>query len=196
MFQVDDVRQAECVLVDAVVEFSTTNVSTDTVCWDAKIGLPNPIHPGLKRLVGVTDIRLTKGGEPIHVDRASADEKFRQVLEADSTTSVPFEAASVSLEPGENCEFFARYVMAKESEDTELLQTMVPTNGLRVTIFDQASDGRRLIFARSVHRQKLESVPSAETPNQAKIFTIPGYLLPHQGVLIWWKRNPDALIVH
>ena len=82
--------------------------------------------------------------------------------------------------------------MAKEAEDTELLQTLHPADGLRVTIFDQCVDGRRVTFARSVHRNPIVPLAS-EDGSIAKIFTIPGYLLPHQGVLIWWKRNPELI---
>jgi hypothetical protein len=183
-------QMTPCVLVEAVMEFSMENVSTDNACWNVGLGLPNPIHPGLKALVEVKSVIVSKGGDEVTLDLETAHREFQDALHQDSQTSVPFKAGEIEVKPGEKYEFSASYVMAKETEDSELLQTRFPSEGLRITIFDKAQDDRRLVFARSVHRHPLESASEKLSVTSSKIFTVPGYLLPHQGVLIWWKRNP------
>src|SRR5690606_22495926 len=46
-FQLEEC-ESECVLVDAIMEFTMRNVGTDTVVWPVRAALPNPIHPDLK----------------------------------------------------------------------------------------------------------------------------------------------------
>jgi hypothetical protein len=80
--------------------------------------------------------------------------------------------------------------MAKEEEDTELLQTRYPTDSLSVTIFDHGPT-RRIVRARSIHLGDLRD----DTPKEANgcyNFTLDRYFLPHQGFAIWWKKSPPA----
>jgi hypothetical protein len=95
------------------------------------------------------------------------------------------------LAPGETVNVRADYVMAKEAEDTELLQSLYPCDGLTVTIMDAGLDQRRLLFAKAIHRRPIENQSSSSSPG-TKVFRIAGYLLPHQGVLIWWKKAPPG----
>ena len=181
----------DCVLVDAVMQFTMRNISTDQVTWHACLGLPNPIHDELKALLKVTSLSVIKGGEPLQLEIENAEISFREKLKDNSETEVMYDAGKVTLEKGESLNVSAAYTMAKEAEDTEFLRSLHPANGLRVTIFDQ-TPGRRLVFAKSVHRHKLNRVSAPDTPGAAQIFNIPGYLLPQQGVLIWWKKAPAA----
>lgn len=190
-FELEPGTDVECVVLEALMEFTMQNVSTDDVCWTVALLLPNPVHGGMKRLVEVRSLAVTKGGEAVSLDLDQARSEFETQLQDNRKTAVTFSPGEVLLRPGESCEFSASYVMAKESEDTELLSTRYPADGLRVTIFDSAGDKKRITFARSVHRQDVESVSAGDSGNAAKIFRIPGYLLPHQGVLIWWKRRPS-----
>lgn len=195
----------EAVSVKSTMDFCMQNISSDVVEWPVKVLLPNPVDPRLKAHVKVLEVSVRKGGESIKIDFAAAQEKFRAALdEADSRPHIPFDAGDVSLNAGEECEFSATYIMVKECEDSELLQTLYPTKSLRVTVFDSDPDGRRTLFAESVHRTELEPFASHEETRDdgakdapetvsfptARIFKIPGYVLPHQGVLIWWKRKP------
>ncbi|MDP5279937.1 hypothetical protein Q9Q95_13460 [Sphingomonas sp. DG1-23] len=184
--------ELDCVLVEAIMEFTMRNVSTDTICWPVALALPNPVHPKLKDRVKVTSIDVRKGGESVVLDLVNAEANFRVAMRANENTAVRYAAGEVSLNRGESCTFSATYVMAKEVEDSELLQTLYPADGVRITVFDRAGDARRVTFARSVHRQMLEHIPSDLRHPTAKIFKIPGYLLPHQGVLIWWKKKPHT----
>lgn len=194
-FEIGPGKNRDCVVVDALMEFTMHNVSTEEVDWPVNLLLPNPVHAGMKQLVAVRDMTVTKGGEAVILDLEGARRGFLEQMEDNSKTRVPFSAGKVLLRPGEACEFSASYVMAKEAEDTELLSTLYPADGLRITIFDTAGDRNRITFARSVHRQPVEIVSRGDNAagNAAKIFRVPGYLLPHQGVLIWWKRRPDRV---
>lgn len=182
----------DCVLVEAVMEFTMRNVSTEDHSWPVKLSLPNPVHAGMKCLVAVRDVSVSKGGETVTLDLEAARKEFETLLQDNTQTAVPFIAGDVMLRPGESCHLSASYVMAKEAEDTELLSTLYPADGLRITLFDLAGDTKRVKFARSVHRQPVETLSSGEDGSGAKIFRLPGYLLPHQGVLIWWKKRPSA----
>jgi hypothetical protein len=179
----------EAVAVQAVMEFEMENVSTDVFDWDVKLALPNPVHPSLKRLVEVSGLEVTKGNEVLQLDLEAAREAFQAALAQVAATHIPFRAGTVKLNPGETCRFSATYMMIKEGEDSEYLQTLYPADGLRITLFDPGAGTKRLLFASAVHRHELEATESSSIP-KARIFRIPGYLLPHQGVLIWWKKKP------
>ena len=179
-----------CVIVDAVIEFTMRNIGSDTVEWPVKAALPNPIHPDLRARVGVKALTVIKGGQAVSVDMEEAEKRFRSDLENNALTTIVFCPGQVTLAPGETCHMSASYSMAKEAEDTELLGTLYPSDGLRLTIFDQTGGEGRLLFARAVHRNPLESISEGVDAPGVKIFKVSGYLLPHQGVLIWWKRKP------
>lgn len=179
----------KCVLVSSVVSCRMTNIGAEPVPYEAAITLPNPVHPGMKKLTALHHLTVTQDQKRVDLGRtaAEAEKEFRCSLQNDALTAVKYFAGRMTLAPGATIEFRADYTMAKEGEDTELLQTSYPSDGLTVTVTDQVEEMKRLIFARSVHRTALENQSSTGAPN-TKIFRIPGYLLPHQGVLIWWKK--------
>lgn len=179
------------VRVQAIMEFRMKNVGTDVFKWDVNLALPNPVHTALKQLVEVNRVTVTKGGEPITLDLEAAQTKFLKGVAESNGTHILYHAGTVDLNPGESCEFEATYQMIKESEDSEYLQTIYPCDGLRVTIVDVAPESSRTVFADAVHRHELQETESSSEP-KARIFKIPGYLLPHQGVLIWWKKAQNG----
>lgn len=184
--------ETDCVIVDSVMEFRMRNVGTETVHWPVRASLPNPIHPDLKTRVGVRSLAVVKGGQPVMLDLENARTKFAADIADNNKTAIVFCPGEVSLAPGESCQVSASYTMAKEAEDTELLGSLYPSDGLKLTIFDKSGADGRLMFARAVHRNDLLPISEGIGAPGVKIFKIDGYLLPHQGVLIWWKRKPQV----
>jgi hypothetical protein len=107
----------------------------------------------------------------------------------DTLTSVIYSLGVITLPPNMAVEFRADYTMAKLPEDQELLQTRYPSDGLTVTVTDHATQKRRDINGRSIHRKPAE-MQAAHDDFATKIFRLPGYILPYQGILIWWKKSP------
>lgn len=178
----------EAVLVMAVMEFEMVNVSSDVFDFKVNLSLPNPVHPELKKLLKVNSAVVKKGGVPLDLDLEKAKKDFAEALKTDGKTHIPYSAGTVTLNPQETCFVTFSYVMVKEAEDSELLQTLYPADGLRITVFDAGAPGIRSLYATAVHRHELEQTESSSDPS-AKIFKVSGYLLPHQGVLIWWKKR-------
>ena len=182
----------DCVLMIASVSFSMHNISSKTVRWGVRLGLPNPIHLDMKALTKVSEVKARRHGTLLPLkDPKVSEAEFREAIKSDENATVTYDAGTADIAPGETLDFNATYTMAKESEDSELLQTRYPTDRLSVTIFDQTGDGDRVVFAKAVHRTTIENEASPDN-SSTKIFKIPGYLLPHQGVLIWWKRTPKG----
>lgn len=187
-FEVVEGQRADCVLMVAVMACEMRNVSGDTIFVPMAVGLPNPVHPGLKALTRVNTFAVTRAGGPIELDLQRAETAFRESLATQEQT-VKYDAGGITLAPDETVSVRADYVMAKESEDTELLQSLYPCDGLTVTVMDSGGDHARVLFAKAIHRRPIENQSSPASPG-TKVFRIAGYLLPHQGVLIWWKRAP------
>ena len=195
-FEVRSGEREPCVLIGATMSFKMQNIAAEAVMWKAGVGLPNPIHPDLKDKVRINSAVVSKNGAPLDgIKPKEANEAFRNKLLLDES-AVFYHVGDYLLEPGETVEFQATYTMAKEFEDTEFLQTKYPCDGMRVTVMDQCLDRHRVVFARSVHRKDIDILCSEDNPG-TKIFTLSGYLLPQQGILIWWKQTPagtqDAL---
>ena len=106
-FSMGDGEDAECVLVEAVMEFQMRNIGTDVVSWSAGLRLRNPIHPDLKRKVAVHHVQITKGAEPVQIDMAGGQRVFEEELGDDRLTAVSFDVGDVKLQPGETCSFVA-----------------------------------------------------------------------------------------
>lgn len=81
--------------------------------------------------------------------------------------------------------------MAKEEEDTEVFQTMMPCQQINLTVSDPAKD-QRIVRARSIHRCELSNDTPPDTHGTYN-FSLDNYVLPHQGFSIWWKRKPVAM---
>lgn len=179
-----------CVVVSAVLTFTVTNVGRMPAAYPVKIGLPDPIHPALRARCVVNDLDVVKHGiRNSYLSAHAQTELQRQIDDPTPKTSFLYDAGNVQLEPNESIEVRADHVMIKEPEDTEMLRMLYPCNGVTITITDRATDGRRAIFARAIHRTDIED-QSSRSNSATKIFRISSYLLPHQGVLIWWKRGP------
>lgn len=189
-FEVSPGNQAECVLLVAVMACEMRNISQEPAQVRMGVGLPNPVHPALKALTRVNSFIVSRAAGPVELDHAQAGQEFAAQL-ATTEQIVRYNVGDVALGPGETVTVRADYVMAKEPEDTELLQTLYPSDGLTVTVMDTGEVSRRFVFAKAIHRKGIENQSSSASPG-TKVFRVGGYLLPHQGVLIWWKKAPPG----
>jgi hypothetical protein len=180
----------QCVVLSAVLTFRVTNIGRKSASYPVRMGLPDPVHPALRARCVVNDLDIIKHGvrTSFLTPAAQADLK-RQIDEPSVKQAFVYNAGEVVLEPNESIEVRADHVMIKEAEDSELMTMLYPCDGLTITITDRAADRGRAVFARAVHRVDLED-QSSRSNSATKIFRIRSYLLPHQGVLIWWKRQP------
>lgn len=188
-----DGQQMPYVSLRAIAQFTLKNISVDTATVKIGVGLPNPIHPNMRAKTDVTSITVRHGeNDEERLDLTQARQKMREQM-ADDQKYVAFcTAAERKLEPDEEIMVCADYVMAKETEDTEVLQSLYPTDGIRVTIFDTAPE-KRIVRGRAIHRVDLQDRSSPEEPH-TRIYSLEHHLLPHQGAMIWWKakRQPNG----
>lgn len=181
-YEDNDRHEAEGVLMEAAVSYRLKNVSAERVTFTPVFMLPNPIHEKLKKQVCVKQLEVKNSSGIAQSDIVSAQERFKDALKSEDSR-VRFAGDEIGLQPSEEIAVSATYVMAKEAEDAELLETAYPSDGISVTIVDRGNGDRR-IFGRSVHPEDLQQ----QKASGMQIFRIGGYLLPHQGVLIWWKH--------
>jgi len=185
-YKESDDKTTNCILMTAIVSYKLTNVSTKPASFTPAIRLPDPIHPDLRAKVTVKEVKIGIGDAPQEcVDINDAKSQFSKKLAGASATAVTFALPPRTVAPQQSLTFSATYVMAKEAEDSEAVQTAYPSDGMHVTISD-STPGQRVILGRSIHHKDLE----IQEVSGMKTFTIPGYLLPHQGMLVWWKRAP------
>ncbi|WP_439471877.1 hypothetical protein [Brevundimonas sp.] len=183
--------QSDCVEMVVRLSYKLTNITKQILPLELKITLPNPIHPALKTFNQVQSFKVFREGKEIALDLSQARAGFQKALKDDTTTEVPFVLPEIQIGPGHEISVEAEYAMAKEAEDSELLEMLYPGDGLEMTIDDRGVAGRRLVYARSVHRVGIEADVSAINP-ETKYLRIEDYVLPSQGVLVWWKRTPPA----
>lgn len=175
----------------ALMSFTVKNVSAADVAYRIEAALPNPVHPKLKELIAV---RLVEGhlhNKPIKLDLVKAEKNFRERLKKASGFNVAYSAGQVLLRPSEELQLRFEVVTAKEEEDSELLELALPCDGLTISITETNPAAPRRTFARSIHRIDKEAIATPANPLRLSL-TIEEYFLPHQGVLIGWKRINDV----
>lgn len=163
------------------------NVSFQTAQLTIGLSLPNPIFDELRKMVRIEQLKING------VDIA-LDDKNKQVQEAmrasvDNAKSVLYQT---SLEPKQSIEVSLFYTMIKEREDSEVLRSYFPSDGIDVNIIDE-TDHTRTLGALSVHRLPLED---RTPPGDSKVrsWVLPYYILPKQGIIFWWKRGEPQLV--
>jgi hypothetical protein len=182
-YKTSESPKAAGVLMEAVVSYKLKNVGAEATPFTPAIMLPNPFHEQLKGQVCVKYLNVKNSSDSLlEIDFPSAEKRFKEELKSDKN-QVHFAAKEILIQPSDEITFSANYVMAKEEEDVELLETAYPSDGIYVAIVDKGPSKRR-ITGRSVHPESLQPQPAADT----LVYTISGFLLPHQGVLISWKK--------
>jgi hypothetical protein len=166
------------------------NVGNAAAAHPIRVALPNALHEDMKAKCGVNRVTLRRKGTPEVLDLTAAEKAFREDLAKTGNSQAVFSLPSVSLAPDEEIELVWDYVMAKENEDTEIMQTLYPTESVTITVMD-TNPARRLVQARSIHPASLEDDTSAQAKGTYN-FRLDRYLLPHQGFIIWWKRDVVA----
>jgi hypothetical protein len=181
-FEDEDGKAASYVRVMAAIRFRIENISDTPQKFPLRVALPNPVVQGLKEKTDVFSFSYVQHGAQHSVDLTKAKEMFRLNLAESQRSHVICEAEPILLEKGERAEVEYRYAMAKENEDAENFETLYPSDSIRLMIVDR---GSRRIGASSHHPSELECLTLEGGPVQ---YRLNRYLLPHQGVLIWWKK--------
>jgi hypothetical protein len=147
--------------------------------------------PELRDVTTVEDmhVRTVPDGEDERVDLVEALTNMRREMQDPTKTQVRCDAGKRTIYPGKPLAVSATYVMAKEIEDTELVTALWPADGLRLTVHDTKPD-RRYVLARSIHRKQLVR-HSHDSKSGTYIFEIKGFILPYQGIAVWWKSRPQ-----
>lgn len=177
------------VKLSAVARYKIKNVSDSPAKYMVGVGLPNPSIEEMKAVCKVNKIAIRGGGpgrDPFPLE--DADRKFRLDLKDDSNYQVTFRVGEVELQPNEEIEVVTDYVMAKEEEDTEVVQTLYPTESVSFTVMDQGPT-KRAVRARALHVGSLEDNTSADSVGVYN-FRLDRFFLPHQGFVLWWKKKP------
>lgn len=181
------------VCLQAYLTFTTKNISRSKVV-DVPIGvsMPNPMIEAMIATTGVQQCRWRldrdRVWQTLPPEKLTAlNETIHEDMRDPNNVMVRAFAPSVQLRPGESVSIELSYTMAKEWEDTEVLTVATPADGLKVMISDPTQT--RIIRARAIHRLPVyESLGGADTMD--KSYAIAEYLLPHQGLILWWKTRP------
>jgi hypothetical protein len=169
--------------VTCVSHFEVTNIDENMAQFPLRVSLPNPADPSLKPKVGVSNVLVWREGRREDVALSDADVSFRKQMD-DNVVNPVFHAGFIDVHPKQKIEVSVTFTLAKQFDDTELIQTLYPTDSLRITISDHGPT-KRFIRARSIHPDALE----IETPVHATgtyQARINRYLLPHHGFIFWW----------
>ena len=183
-------REISFVRLEAVARYKIKNVSNVVASCPIAIGLPNPLQEVLKSKCRVNRLVVKRKGINENINLDGAEEKFRLTLSDNSSYNARYAIEPIKIAPDEEVEIIWDYAMAKEDEDTEIGQTLYPTDSITIAVMD-TNPTRRIVRARSIHPAPLENDTSAEAKG-TYIFRLERYMLPHQGFAIWWKRRPET----
>lgn len=191
VYKLQDGSSVPFVRLRAITHYTLENVSRDDQDVDIGVGIPNPFIPELQAECDVNSITVRKmgTGEEEALDLGEATAKMRIAFRDPNTYMHMCIAKTWKLAPGERIRVAFDYVMAKEVEDTEVLQSRYPSDGLQLKITDHAPE-KRIVGARSMHRKDLV-VYSSKEEYGTYVFGLDHHLLPHQGIIIYWKNRPQ-----
>jgi hypothetical protein len=187
MYQEDNGVDILFISLRAVAQFTLKNIGTAECKTMIAVGLPNPIKPGMRERSDVSSIKIRREGKEeedfdLHIEKR----EMRRAME-DLNVTTAFCGKEATLRPNEEIRVYADYVIAKEPEDTEVLQSLFPTDGLRVTVIDRSPE-KRIVRARSIHRVGLRDSSSPREIG-THIYAIEQHMLPYQGMILWWKMR-------
>ena len=190
-YEADDGRVVPFIALRAVAQFTLKNIGTAECPARVGVGLPNPIQPGMREKSDVFSLKVRQNGHPEEdLDIRNERREMRKDMENINLPMV-FCGKVLPIRPNEDVRVYADYVLAKELEDTEVLQSLFPTDGLRVTVIDRAPE-KRIVRARSIHRVDLRD-SSSPRESGTHIYSLEQHMLPYQGMILWWKaRDPAA----
>jgi hypothetical protein len=187
-------RQGEAqrfVCLNALSTIIQRNVNLKHSPLKVTLGLPNPLIDEMKPFCKVNSCSVKINGKKVALQLDKAEKGFRLELANDQKFSAMYDAGEVRVPPNAKVEISWDYTMAKEEEDTEVFQTMMPLRELNLTVID-TDPQCRIVRARSIHRTELQSRTSLAVQGTHS-YSIDNYLLPHQGFSIWWKKRPPAM---
>ena len=176
----------------STIRYTIRNVGDEPSDFPVSVHLPNPIITQLQDVCDVVSISIQRKNEArinqnIESQRAKFLDEKRKGWFLDH---LAFSYGSLTLGPEEEAEIDITYVLAKETEDLEMFETLYPSDSVNVSIIDNTT-AKRTIRARSHHPGTLENLtPGKDGP--AYQYRLSRYLLPHQGVSFWWKSRPSS----
>lgn len=183
------------VKLEAETKFLFKNIGMEDEEINIGVLLPDPIAPELRKDVHVSCFEIN--GIPMDQiaglkKMGELNDELQQNLSQDDRRDGSYvqffaEKGHVIAPRGQvhiNC----HYIMAKEIEDTEFLRSLYPSDGITVTVVD-TNPNSRIIDAHSVHPGDFSSAPENGQPKAVYKWKIERYLLPHQGVMFWWKKR-------
>jgi hypothetical protein len=179
-----DANDVPFVIVSCTTRYEITNITDEIQAFPLQISLPNPMHSSMKDKVGVSSLLLWQSGKRQEPDLREAQRAFRDQIQGDSA-QVPFSAGSVEILPQDKVEVAFTFTLVKYPSDSEILRGPYPSDSLQVFIVDHGPSKRQL-GGHSIHPDPLERV-SPTGSGDAYQFRINRYLLPHHGVVIFWK---------
>jgi hypothetical protein len=174
----DESTTINFVELTCVSRYKIVNISNSSWVYPLKITLPLPANPKLQNTVGVSGILLWQRGKKLTA-------RLTKQVSHGCIAEVTYHAGDVIIYPEEEIEVAITFTLVKNLDDTEVVQTLYPTDSLRLAIVDQGSSDR-LIGAKSIHVDTLEN----DTPDGAgntRQYRINRYLLPHNGIIFWWN---------
>ncbi|QOG16951.1 MULTISPECIES: hypothetical protein [Bradyrhizobium] len=175
---------AEYLELRVKARYQLSNVSDIVAKHSLKGHLPEPTSKGPRGKVKFhhVEVRLRKGasdGTPAElVDKANAS------LKPDGNR-IAFDIGEFAVEPEDTLSCELEYSLIKSSEDTDLIRTHLPAEALTVSIKDETKK-QFLIQALSIHDRDVISAKN-DVEQGSYEYQINDYLLPHQGMLLWWK---------
>lgn len=178
---------ANGMIVEASAEYRIVNISTEVTTIPIKLWMPNPINPEMKQYCNIIEYRSDYEAQDI----SALIPKFKTDRDGtDAVICVDF--GSFNLNHGEGRHIVLVYSMAKEVEDTELVRTGTPTNGIRITIHDETGENF-WIGTTSIHRCQLRDI-SPPNDRRVKEFRSSEFYLPQQGFAWFWKKTPPSSV--
>lgn len=183
-----DGAERRYVRVETTAFYKLKNITNEVQKVKMSMGLPNPLINEMKEITKVTSIRLTKGDKTTMMDLSKAERQFREDIKDDNKHTVPFKLDDVDCGPDQEVEIVFCYDYAKEEEDNEVYQTLYPADGITVEIIDRGSTPRA-ILCKVIGPHEIERVSGGATSG-ASSYRLSRYLLPRQGVIVWWKKLP------
>ncbi len=175
------------VVVNAFLNYKLKNIS-DTP-EDVRLGLfmDNPTYDDLKKECDIISFSAILDDRDIDLNFAEKRELFLKRMAASNNSEIEFRLKELTIASNAEITVRAEYKMGMESDNTEMIEMMHPTDGIQFTIVNNSTASKIDTFARMVHRNCLEAVSRKSTPN-TKMLYMSEFVLPHQGILVWWKR--------
>ncbi len=185
----------EYMVLICTLKCKTENISDEITQIPFNLHLPNPRNEALQHLVKVEEWKSGANhyqSTPLSKEELDKGNESMQDCFSRGESNGEFPAPVKELNSGKAMYHEIKYQLVKEGEDNETFRTRHASSNMKITVFDRTKGRDLYVDGEVIHSDTFTSRPDGDGETTVHVFDLNRWLLPHQGIIIFWKNRLAA----